>query len=47
MFKKGPEDDRSNSMNPNNSAYQDEMDNQSNQQNPNNDNYNPSYNSNN
>ena len=40
-----PNDDRSDSMNPNNSTYQDEMDNQSNQQNPNNEHYNDDYNS--
>jgi hypothetical protein len=32
-------DDRSDSMNPNNDAYDDGMDNHSNQLNPNNDNY--------
>ena len=40
----GPNDDRSNSNNPNNSAYNDELDNQSNQQNPNNENYDDNYN---
>ena len=44
-MKLDPNDDRSNSLNPNNSAYQDEMDNQSNLQNPNNDNYDENYNS--
>ena len=34
-----PNDDRSDSMNPNNDAYDDRMDNHSNQLNPNNDAY--------
>jgi hypothetical protein len=34
-----PNDDRSDSMNPNNDAYQDSMDNRSDQLNPNNDEY--------
>ena len=34
-----PNDDRSDSMNPNNDAYDDSMDNHSNQLNPNNDEY--------
>ncbi len=34
-----PNDDRSDSMNPNNDAYQDSMDNHSDQLNPNNDEY--------
>ena len=34
-----PNDDRSDSMNPNNDAYQDSEDNRSNQLNPNNDEY--------
>lgn len=34
-----PNDDRSDSMNPNNDAYHDSMDNRSNQLNPNNDAY--------
>ena len=34
-----PNDDRSDSMNPNNDAYQDSMDNHSNQLNPNHDEY--------
>ncbi len=34
-----PNDDRSDSMNPNNDAYDDSMDNRSNQLNPNNDEY--------
>ena len=34
-----PNDDRSDSLNPNNDAYQDSMDNHSNQLNPNNDAY--------
>lgn len=34
-----PNDDRSDSMNPNNDEYQDSMDNHSNQLNPNNDEY--------
>lgn len=38
-------DDRSDSLNPNNSAYQSELDNRSDLQNPNNDRYDDSYNS--
>lgn len=34
-----PNDDRSDSMNPNNDVYHDSMDNHSNQMNPNNDSY--------
>jgi len=37
-------DDRSDSMNPNNDAYDDSMDNHSNQLNPNNDEYQGDYN---
>ena len=40
-----PNDDRSDSLNPNNDAYQDEMDNRSNIQNPNSENYDEDYNS--
>ena len=36
---RSPNDDRSDSMNPNNDAYDDSMDNHSNQLNPNNDAY--------
>lgn len=38
-----PNDDRSDSMNPNNDAYDDSMGNHSNQLNPNNDEYQGSY----
>ena len=40
-------DDRSDSMNPNNDAYEDSMDNRSDQLNPNNDEYQGHYNDNN
>jgi len=36
---RGPNDDRSDSMNPNNSSYKDSQDNRSDQLNPNNDEY--------
>ena len=39
MEKRAPNDDRSDSMNPNNQAYWDSLDNRSNQRNPNNDEY--------
>lgn len=49
MFNIGPRtpnDDRSDSLNPNNDSYQDQMDNHANLQNPDHENYNEDYNSN-
>lgn len=40
-----PNDDRADSLNPNNSSYQDQQDNHANQQNPEHENYNEDYNS--